>query len=80
MKESWKCRSGRDSERTVFLRADGRGGETSRAFSGDEGEAGERDRDVVMPPPEAAAFEMVEAELALQVLIDPFDRPAVMRR
>jgi hypothetical protein len=62
------------------LREDGRGGKTPRAFGGDEGEASECDRDVVVPAWVAAALEVVEAELALEVLIDPFDRPASLRR
>src|SRR5438552_12374042 len=78
MNESAKWRSGRDALRTVFSRFSGRGGETPRLFGDDEGVAGERDRDMVLPAEEAATFEVVEAEFSLHVFVDPFGTPALL--
>src|SRR5262245_33718434 len=78
MSESWKWRSGRDAERIVVFRADGRGGKSPRSLGGEEGEAAEGDGDVVVPAAEAAAFEVVEAELALEVLVDALGAPSFL--
>jgi hypothetical protein len=43
----------------------------------DESVAAEDDRDVVMPPWKRAAFEVVEAELALELFVGPFGSPAL---
>src|SRR5262245_20115195 len=69
MKESWKWRSGRERDLVVAHRPSGRGGNTPHTFGDDERIAAEDDRDVVMPGGEAAAFEVVEAELTLEVFI-----------
>ena len=73
--ESWKWRSGREADRTGVLRAESRGGKGPRSLGGEEGEAAERDGDVVVPAAEAAAFEVIEAELAFEVLVDPLGAP-----
>jgi hypothetical protein len=46
-------------------------------FGDDERVAAQDDRDVVMPAGKAAAFEVVEAELAFQVLVDALCAPAL---
>jgi len=60
------------------LRDLGRGGESPRSLGSEEGEAAEGDRDVVMPAAEAASFKVIEAELALEVLIYAFGSPALL--
>src|SRR6266702_7692273 len=70
IKESGKCRSGRERLRVATSRPSIRGGKTPHAFSDDEREAAEHDGDVVMPAGKAPSFVMVEAELAFQVLVD----------
>src|ERR1700760_760388 len=78
MKESTKWRSGRDAERIVALR-DGRpGGESPRSFCNEEGEAAECDGDVVMPAAEPAALEVIESELAFEILVHALGAPALL--
>src|SRR5678815_4013560 len=77
MKLSWKCRSGRDRERVVFQRPSGRGGKTPHTFSDDERVAAKYDGDVVVPSLKSAAFIVVEAEPALQILVGAFGSPAL---
>src|SRR5579885_3604789 len=75
--ESSKCRSGRSAERVVALRPSGLGGESPRTFGDHERVAGEDAADVVLPAAVRAAFEMIEAELALHVFIRPLDAPTL---
>jgi len=49
IKESGKCRSGRERLRVAASWPSIRGGKTPHAFSDDEREAAEHDGDVVMP-------------------------------
>ena len=78
MNESAKWRSGRDRERTVATRPGGRGGKSADAFSDHEGVAAEDDGDVVMPAWEGPPLEVVEPELALEVLVHPLGAPAFL--
>ena len=55
-----------------------RGGKTPHAFSDDEREAAEDDRDVVMPAREAPSFVMIESQLAFQVLVDTLSAIALL--
>src|SRR6266542_5239008 len=77
MKLSAKCRSGREQLRVVAQRPSGRGGKTLHAFSDDERVAAEGDGDVVVPAREASAFEVVEPELSLQILVDALGAPSL---
>ncbi len=77
MKLSGKCRSGRERLRVVSQRPSGRGEITLHAFGDDERVAAEGDGDVVVPAAETPSFEVVEAELALQVLVDALGAPAL---
>src|SRR6266536_776561 len=77
MKLSAKCRSGREVLRVVAQRPSGRGGKTLHAFGDDERVAAEGDGDVVVPAREASSFEVVEAELALQILVDTLGAPSL---
>src|SRR5579871_948173 len=76
--ESAKCRSGRDFDRTVWIVPSRRGGKSSNALGHDEGVAAEDDRDVVMPSDEGATLVVIEAELALELLVDALGLPALL--
>ena len=78
MKESPKWRSGRDAERIVDLRERSRGGKSPRSFSNEEGEAAERDGDVVVPASETAALEVIQSEFALEILVHALGTPALL--
>jgi hypothetical protein len=81
MNESWKWRSGRELERQQsFCGPSGRGGKTLRTFSDDERVAAEHDGDVVVPVGESSTFVVVEAELALEILVGALDAPAFLDR
>ena len=67
-------------ERTSTTGAFGRGGKRSREFGDQEGVAGEHDAHVVVPAYERASFVVVQAELALEVLVGPLDAPAALER
>jgi len=69
MNESAKWRSGLDLVRTSLTSPSGRGGKSEDPLGGDEGVAAQRYRDVVVPAREAASFEVVEAQLALEVFV-----------
>src|SRR5579863_74042 len=69
-KESAKCRSGRERDRTRGTLPSSRGGEMPQALSEDEGVAAEGDRDVMIPAWEGASLEVVEPELALHLGVD----------
>src|SRR5690349_20510933 len=71
MSESAKWRSGREGERTRGTLPSGRGGKSPRPLRHQKGVAAQDDRDVMVPAGEAAAFEVVEAELALELLVNP---------
>jgi hypothetical protein len=77
MNESTKWRSGRPRLRTVSICFSGRGGKRPDALGDDEGEAGQGNGDVVVPSAEATPLEMIEAELALEVLVYPFCSPTL---
>ena len=77
MKLSEKCRSGRERVRVVFQRPSGRGGKTPHTFSNDERVAAKGNGDVVVPAWEAPSLEVVDAELALQVLVDTLGPPSL---
>ncbi len=55
------------------------GGETSHLLGGHERVAGEDDGDVVVPAGEGAALEVVEPELALEVLVRAFGSPPLLQ-
>ena len=78
MKESAKWRSGRDRERTVVTRPGGRGGKSADALSDHEGVAAQDDGNVMMPAREGPTFEMIEPELALEVLVHALSSPALL--
>lgn len=78
MKESTKCRSGRDRERMGFSIPSRRGGKTPHPFSNDERVAAQDDGDVMVPARERAAFEVVEPELALELLIRALGAPSFL--
>jgi hypothetical protein len=69
MNESSKWRSGLACERVGFFLPSGLGGKGPHPFGHNEGVAAQSDGDMVMPTAKAAAFEMVEAELALEILV-----------
>src|SRR5262245_60564877 len=81
MKESGKCRSGRERLRVGTSLPSIRGGKTPHAFSDDEREAAEHDGNVVVPAWEAPSLVVVQAELAFDVLVHAlgavalFDQP-----
>ena len=58
----------------------GRGGEMPHALSDDEGVAAEGDRDVMVPAREAASLEVVEAQLALHLLVDALGAVALLEQ
>src|SRR6266542_6612303 len=76
--ESLKWRSGRERERVVLRRADGRGGKGPPAFGDQEGVTGDDDADVVVPASIASAFEVIETEFTLGILIDALGAPALL--
>src|SRR5271170_7824185 len=69
MNESWKWRSGRERERVGLRSPSGRGGKAPHSFGNDERVAAECDGDVVVPAREAAPLEVIEAQLALEILV-----------
>ena len=69
MKESTKCRSGLDRDRAVLSLPSRHGGKTPHTFSNDERVAAEYDGDVMVPARKRAAFEVIQAELALEFLV-----------
>jgi hypothetical protein len=77
MKLSVKWRSGRVMERVGVQRPGGRGGKMPHTFGDDERIAAQDNRDVVMPTGKASAFEVIEAELALEVFVGTFSSPAL---
>src|SRR5256885_6069933 len=79
MKLSAKCRSGRERERVVGQRPSGRGGKMPHAFSDDEREAAQGNRDVMVPASEASALEVIESQLILQVFVDALGSPSLHR-
>ena len=78
MNESAKCRSGRVFDRTRATGISGRGGERPSEDGQDEGVADEDNTYMVLPPWIRSAFEVVETEFALHVLIGPFCSPALL--
>ena len=78
MNESAKWRSGRPRLRTVSICFSGRGGKSPDAVGDDEGEADQRNGDVVVPSTEATPLEMIEAKLALEVFVHPLSSPALL--
>lgn len=62
----------------VFVFVVSVGGGKSRALGGDEGVAGENDRDVVMPASEPPPLVVVEPQLGLEVLVQPLGSPALL--
>src|ERR1700759_2886207 len=80
MSESPKWRSGRDAERIVDLQERGRGGKSPRSFGNEEGEAAERDGDVVVPASETAALEVIQSQFALEVLVHTLGTPALLEK
>ena len=71
MNDSRKWRSGLARDRVVVFLWSAPRGKTPDALRDDEGEAGQGDGDVVMPATEGAPLEVVEAEFALEILVDP---------
>ena len=65
MKESTKCRSGRDGALVGFSLPSARGGETPHTLRNDESVAAQYDRDVVVPAGKRAPLEGVESQLPL---------------
>ena len=74
MNESGKWRSGREPLLVVVKVVCGRGGKSEASLADDEGVAAQDRRDVVMPPPEAAPFEVIQSQLAFEVLVDSRSR------
>src|SRR5271169_1454108 len=68
-RESTKWRSGRATERTGFTRPSGRGGKSSRPFGHEEGVRAEHGGYVVVPAGEAPPLEVIEPQLALELLV-----------
>lgn len=60
MKESAKWRSGLSVVRTVLTLASGRGGKSAGALGDNEGKTAERHGDMVVPPAESPALEMIK--------------------
>src|SRR5580658_9551237 len=58
--------------------ASGRGGKSADPLGGDEGVATEHDRNVMVPADEAAALVVIEAELALELLVDALCLPPLL--
>src|SRR5262249_54988292 len=78
MKESAKWRSGRRGERVVPTRPSGREGKMAKLLGDDECVATEREGDVMVPPAPASAFEVVEPQLALHVLVHALGAPTLL--
>src|SRR6185295_6149882 len=78
MKESAKCRSGRDAERVVGTLPGGRGGKSPHPLSDDKGVAADDDGNVVVPSRKGAAFEVVEPELAFEVFVHALRSPSFL--
>src|SRR5271170_8093234 len=77
VKESAKWRSGREDDLSTRTFPSLRGGEVPQTLSDDEGVAAKDDRDVMMPAAEAPSFEVVEAQLALHLLVGGLCTPAL---
>ena len=75
MKLSGKWRSGREGVLRGGHSPSGRRGEKPITLG--DYEAGKHDRDVMVPARIAAPFVMVEAEFTLEILIGPFNAPAL---
>jgi hypothetical protein len=74
-KESAKCLSGRDADRSVMTVPGDRGGKEARRLGDREGVAAHDDGDVMTPSRKVASFEVVQSEFALEVLVHPFGAP-----
>jgi len=72
IKESGKCRSGRERLRVAASWPSIRGGKTPHAFSDDEREAAEYDGNVVVPAWEAPSLVVVEHKDAIDSFIDRY--------
>ena len=77
-KESAKWRAGREGVRVALRLPSGRGGKMPHTLDNDEGVAAQGDGDVMIPPWERAALEMVEAELSLELLVDHLGSPPLL--
>ena len=80
LSESAKCRSGRERDLSAETLPSALGGKAPDAFGNQERKAAQDDRNMVVPTAIAPAFEMVEPELALQVLVNAFGPPALLEQ
>src|SRR5260221_841701 len=78
--ESSKWRAGRERVRESAMGPCCRGGKSADPLGDDERVATEHDRHVMMPPFEAATFEVIESELALQLLVNALGLPTLFDR
>src|SRR5437868_5732088 len=78
MMESSKWRSGRAIERVVRTRPCCRGGKSSCAFSDEKGVAGEDAADMMLPAGVRPPLEVIQPELALQVLVYTLCPPTLL--
>jgi hypothetical protein len=79
-RESTKWRSGRATERTGFTRPSGRGGKSSGTFGHEECVRAEDGGDVVVPAGEAPSLEVIEPQLALELLVDLLGAVALLEK
>ena len=76
MNESARCRSGRDVERAVCTRRRGERGKESVRSATMRRRSNINDGNVVVPTGKGAAFEVIEPELTLEVLVYALGSPA----
>ena len=78
MKESGKWRSGREGLRTSWTGFSSRGGKSGGAFGNDESKTRKGNGHVMVPTAKASPFEVVETQLALEVLVCTLGSPALL--
>src|SRR5690606_2784492 len=81
-RDAAKCRSGRAFDRVVAKRTarpDCRGGKSSRLFGREKCKAEKNDRHVMVPTSVGPPFEMIESQLALQILVGSLRTPSLFQ-
>ena len=78
MMESSKCLSGRAFDRVASTRPSGLRGESARSLGHEKRVAGQHATEVMLKSDIRAALEVIQTQLALEVLVDAFGAPSLL--